>query len=58
MELEITSLHQEQYERDGYTIVRSGFTTDECDRFVANMVARLFRRRVPLYADPLNNSGG
>ena len=26
MELKITSLHQEQYERDGYAIVRSGFS--------------------------------
>ena len=38
MELEITALHQEQYERDGYTLVRNGFTTDECDRFVAYMM--------------------
>jgi phytanoyl-CoA hydroxylase len=38
MELEITSLHQEQYERDGYAIVRSGFSADECDRFVAYMM--------------------
>ena len=38
MELEITSLHQEQYERNGYTIVRGGFTADECDRFVAYMM--------------------
>ena len=38
MELEITSLHQEQYERDGFAIVRGGFTADECDRFVAYMM--------------------
>ena len=39
MELKITSLHQEQYERDGYAIVRSGFTYDECDRFVAYILS-------------------
>ena len=38
MELEITALHQEQYECDGFTLVRGGFTTDECDRFVAYMM--------------------
>jgi len=38
MELEITPRHQEQYERDGYTIVRGGFSADECDRFVAYML--------------------
>ena len=38
MELEIASLHREEYERDGYTIIRGGFAADECDGFVAYMM--------------------
>jgi hypothetical protein len=38
MALELTTVHQEQYERDGYTIVNGGFTGDECDRLVAYML--------------------
>ena len=38
MALEITSVHKEEYERDGYTIVKSGFDADECDRFIDYMM--------------------
>ena len=36
--LEITPTHTEQYERDGYTIVKNGFDVEECDRFIAYMM--------------------
>ena len=38
MTLELTSEHTEQFEQDGYTIVRSGFSPAECDRFVDYMM--------------------
>ena len=38
MELEITSRHREEYERDGYTLVKGGFAGDECDRFIEYMM--------------------
>ena len=38
MELEITPLHMEEYERDGYTLVKGGFADDECDRFIGYMM--------------------
>lgn len=36
--LAISPAHTEQYERDGYTIVRGGFDAEECDRFTAYMM--------------------
>ena len=38
MELEITPRHREEYERDGYTLVKGGFAGDECDRFIEYMM--------------------
>ena len=38
MELELTSEHVQQYERDGYTIVKEGFQATECDQFVEYMM--------------------
>ena len=51
MELKITAQHRQQYERDGYAIVRGGFTADECDRFVAYMLDLLYAHALrPLFA--------
>jgi len=37
-ELEITSVHHEEYERDGYTIVKGAYDAEECDQFVEYMM--------------------
>ena len=39
MELQLTATHDEEWERDGYTIVRNAFNTAECDEFVDYMLA-------------------
>ena len=38
MEMELTRTNDEEFERDGFTIVRSGFTAAECDEFVRFMM--------------------
>ena len=38
MTLTITSTHQKQYAQDGYTMVKSGFSADECDHFIDYMM--------------------
>ena len=38
MDLELTPTHDEEYQRDGYTIVRGAFTDDECDEFIQYMM--------------------
>jgi hypothetical protein len=38
VELELTSTNDEEFERDGFTIVKGAYTAKECDEFVAFMM--------------------
>ena len=38
MELELTSTNDEEFERDGFTIVRGAYTAAECDEFIRYMM--------------------
>ena len=38
MDIQLTSVQKEAYERDGYTIAKGAFDPDECDRFIEYMM--------------------
>ena len=38
MDIQLTSVQKQEYERDGYTIAKSAFNSDECDRFIEYMM--------------------
>ncbi|MCZ6676346.1 MAG: hypothetical protein O7E52_03745, partial [Candidatus Poribacteria bacterium] len=38
MDIQITSVQKEEYQCDGYTIVKGAFDSDECDRFIDYMM--------------------
>ena len=38
MDIQLTSVQKEEYQRDGYTIVKGAFDSDECDRFIEYMM--------------------
>ena len=38
MDIQLTSVQKQEYERDGFTIAKSAFDSDECDRFIEYMM--------------------
>ena len=38
MDIQLTSVQKEEYQRDGYTIAKGAFDSDECDRFIEYMM--------------------
>ena len=38
MDIQLTSVQKEEYQRNGYTIAKSAFDSDECDRFIEYMM--------------------
>ena len=38
MDIQLTSVQKEEYQRDGYTIAKGEFNPDECDQFIEYMM--------------------
>ena len=38
MDIQLTSVQKEEYQRNGYTIAKDAFDPEECDRFIEYMM--------------------